>query len=300
MSASVRLLAATFVFLAGPVFGQTQGENPPAPSNEHQGHAQHSGSPEQATHDHAAMADDGQSEREHVPPDPPTQEVMPMPYRQMAAMMAMDDRERLGKVLIDRLDWRDADEGSLLEWDAAAWYGGDYNKLWFKSEGERRAGVTEDVRSELLWDHVIGRWWNLQTGFRQDSGIGPSRTWAAFGVQGLAPYFFDVEATAYLGEGGRTAARFSGEYDLLLTQRLILQPEAEINLYGKDDPERLIGSGFSDLQIGLRLRYEFRREFAPYVGVVWSRRFGKSADLARAEGDDPNDLQFLAGLRVWF
>ena len=273
MSALSRALAATCLVAAGNAFAQ-QAATP--------------------------AADATQSEREHVPPDPPTQEVMPMSYRQMAEMMTMDDRARVGKVMLDRLDWRNANGDSLLEWDGAAWYGGDYNKLWFKSEGERRDGTTEDVRSELLWDRVISRWWSTQTGLRQDSGTGPSRTWAAFGVQGLAPYFFEVEATAYVGDGGRTAARVSSEYDLLLTQRLVLQPEAEINLYGKDDPERRIGSGVSDLQVGLRLRYEIRREFAPYVGLVWSRRFGRSADLARAAGDDPNDLQLLAGLRIWF
>ena len=242
-----------------------------------------------------------QSEREHVPPDPPQQELQhPMPYPQMVQMMQMDDRDRFGKVMLDRLDWRDANGASALEWDAAAWYGGDYDKLWFKTEGERRDGSTEDARAELLWDRIFSRWWSVQAGIRQDFGEGPSRTWAAFGIEGLAPYFFDVEATAYVGEGGRTAARISSQYDLLLTQRLVLQPEAELNLYGKDDPERRIGSGLSDLQIGLRLRYEFRRELAPYVGLAWTRRFGKSADFARAAGEDPNDLQALAGLRIWF
>jgi copper resistance protein B len=241
-----------------------------------------------------------QSEREHVPPDPPSQEVPAMPYRAMAEMMAMDDQAPIGKVMLDRLDWRDTQGGSSLEWDGAAWYGSDYNKLWFKAEGERRGGTIEDARNELLWDHIFSRWWSVQSGLRQDLGEGPSRTWAAVGVQGLAPYFFETEATVYVGEGGRTAARLASEYDLLLTQRLILQPEAELNLYGKDDPQRRIGSGLSDVQIGLRLRYEFRREFAPYVGLVWSRRFGKSADLAREAGGDPNDLQLLAGLRIWF
>jgi copper resistance protein B len=270
---------------------------------QHMDHAQEAKDSPDASlppHDQPAVADAKQSEREHVPPDPPKQEVKPMTYRQMAAMMTMDDRAPFGKVILDRIEWRDASGGSLLDWDGSAWYGGDYNKLWFKSEGERRNGTTEDVRNELLWDRVFSRWWSVQAGIRQDSGEGPSRTWAAFGVQGLAHYFFQVEATAYVGDGGRTSARVSGEYDMLITQRLILQPEAEINLYGKDDPERGIGSGVSDLEVALRLRYEIRREFAPYVGLVWSRRFGRSADLARTAGDDPNDLQLLAGLRAWF
>jgi copper resistance protein B len=242
-----------------------------------------------------------QSEREHVPPDPPQQELQhPMPYEQMVRMMEMDDRGRFGKAMLDRLEWRDVDGAAALEWDAAAWYGGDYDKLWVKTEGEHRAGKTEDARAELLWDRIIMRWWSVQAGVRQDFGEGPSRTWAAVGAQGLAPYFFDVEATAYVGENGRTAARISSEYNLLLTQRLVLQPEAELNLYGKDDPGRRIGSGLSDMQVGLRLRYEFRREIAPYVGLVWTRRFGKSADFARLSGEDSNDVQALAGLRIWF
>lgn len=151
-----------------------------------------------------------------------------------------------------------------------------------------------------LWDRIVSRWWNLQAGVRHDFGEGPSRDWVAVGVQGLAPYFFDVEATAYLGDSGRTAARFSAEYDLLFTQRLVLQPQFEVNLYGKDDPANRIGSGLSNLELALRLRYEFRREFAPYVGLVWTRRFGNTADFARAAGEDASDVQFLAGLRVWF
>jgi copper resistance protein B len=242
----------------------------------------------------------GESAREHVPPDPPAQEMHDMPYKQMTRMMGMDDTAPYGRVTFDELDWRDADGGNIFAWDAQGWYGGDYNKLRLKTEGDLVEGTLEEARAEVLWDRVVNSWWSLQAGARHDFGEGPSRTWAAFGVQGLAPYFFEVEATAYVGEGGRTAARLSGEYDLLLTQRLILQPEAELNAYGKSDPENAIGSGLSDLQLALRLRYEIRREIAPYVGIVWTRRFGRSADFARDAGEDPNDLQVLAGVRVWF
>ena len=168
-----------------------------------------------------------------------------------------------------------------------------------KSEGERIAGDL-DARSELLWDHVAARWWSLQAGIRHDLGEGPSRTWAAFGVQGLAPYWFEVEATAYVGEQGRTAARFSAEYELLITQRLVLQPRFEVSFFGKSDPRNGIGSGLADTDIDLRLRYEFRREFAPYVGVTWTHSYGTTADLARVSGRDTDDLQVVAGLRVWF
>src|SRR5699024_7834914 len=124
--------------------------------------------------------------------------------------------------------------------------------------------------------------------------------WATFGIQGLAPYWFEVQATAYAGPSGRTAARLGVSYELLFTQRLILEPELEANLYGKDDPARGIGSGLSDLEFGLRLRYEIRRRFAPYVGIAWTRRFGASADYARADGKPATDREWVAGLRLWF
>ena len=119
-------------------------------------------------------------------------------------------------------------------------------------------------------------------------------------MRGLAPYFFDVEAVFYLGEGGRTALRFAADYDLLLTQRLILQPKAELNAYGKDDPARGLMSGLSDIDIGLRLRYEFRREIAPYIGVSWASALGETSDLQRANGEDPSQWRILAGLRITF
>lgn len=240
------------------------------------------------------------SEAAHVPPEPP-QHVMPdMPYREMAAMMQMDDTARTGMVLLDQLEWRHSSEGNAGVWEAEGWYGDDYNKVWIKTEGERVSGSTQDARVDLLWDRIFARWWSLQAGIRQDFGEGPSHTWAAIGVQGLAPYWFDTEATVYVGDGGRTALRLKLEYDWFFTQRLILQPEGEANLYSKSDPERQVGSGLSDLEIGLRLRYELRREFAPYVGVVWSRHFGDSAEFVRAAGGKASEVQLVLGLRAWF
>jgi copper resistance protein B len=241
----------------------------------------------------------GQSEREHVPPDPPQTRVHEMPYHEMADMMGMDDRKRFGKVMLDRLEWRDGDT-SIYEWHAAAWYGGDYHKLWVETEGEHADGETRDARVEVLWDRIASKWWSTRAGLRSDVGEGPSRNWVAFGVAGLAPGFVELEAMAYVGDGGRTALRLSTEYDLLLTQRLVLQPQLELNAYGHDDPERLIGAGLSDLEVGLRLRYEFRREVAPYLGVSWTKKFGDTADLAQAAGEDPDEFTLVAGLRLWF
>jgi copper resistance protein B len=222
-----------------------------------------------------------------------------MSEEEMAEMMGMDDTEPYGLMLFDQLEWRDTDEGDALAWDGRAFYGTDYDKALLKTEGERLDDEYQGS-AELLWDHVFSRWWSLQAGVAHDFGEGPSRTWAAFGVQGLAPYWFEVEALVYVGEEGRTAASFSAEYEMFLTQRLILQPKFELDLYGKDDNVNGIGSGLSDAELGLRLRYEIRREFAPYLGVLWSRKFGETADLARAHGGDASEVQFVAGLRAWF
>jgi len=232
------------------------------------------------------------SEAGHVPPDPPQHLMGDMGYREMAAMMQMDDTARMGKALLDQLEWRNLAEGNAIIWDAQGWYGGDSDKVGLKTQGERVGSRTQNARADLLWDHVFARRWSVQAGARQDLGEGPARTWAALGVQGLAPYWFDTEATFYVGEQGRTALRLKAEYELLFTQRLILQPEGEVNLYGKPDPARQLRSGLSDLEIGLRLRYEVRRETAPYVGVVWSQ--------LRASGAEVSDVRLVAGLRAWF
>lgn len=259
------------------------------PAMQHDQHAQHSPAAGQPT----------ESELAHIPPDPPQHFMGDMPKERMVELMEMEDDAPFSMVLLDQLEWRQVDEADTQAWEGEAWYGTDYNKLWLDTEGDRVPGQTQG-RVELLWDRIIRRWWSLQTGVREDFGPGPSRTWADFGIQGLAPYFFEIDASVYVGEQGRTAFRFSGEYDMLITQRLILQPELEINAYGKDDPENGIGSGLSDVEIGLRLRYEIRREFAPYIGVHWELQFGETADLARAEGEDVNDLILVAGVRAWF
>jgi copper resistance protein B len=203
-------------------------------------------------------------------------------------------------VLFDQLEWQDADAGGALNWDARAWVGRDINKLWLRAEGERADRQTEESELEVLWGHSFARWWEFVAGVRQDFQPGPSQTWAAFGVQGLAPYKFDVEATAYLGESGQTAVQFEAEYELLFTNRLILQPLIKLNVYGEDDPRRGIGSGLSTTELGLRLRYELRRELAPYIGVTWDRKWANTADFARLNGDAVEDTRWIAGLRIWF
>ena len=212
----------------------------------------------------------------------------------------MPDDAPYGMLMLDQFEYADGNYGNSIFLDGEAYYGTDFNKLWIKVEGERSGGTLQDLRAEALWDHAFATYWSTQLGVRHDFGEGPGRNWAAFGVEGLAPYWFETEAFVYVGDSGRTAARLQAEYDESITQRLILQPKFEVNLYGKDDPQRGIGSGLSDAEFGLRLRYEIRREFAPYIGVVYRQRYGRTADFARAQGEPANDVQFVAGLHLWF
>jgi len=214
--------------------------------------------------------------------------------------MDMAGSASVGMLLVDQLEAFHGRDGSGQAWELQGWYGGDTDKLWLRSEGERSGGRLEDGDVEALWSHAVAAYWDTTLGVRHDLGDGPSRDWLAAGMQGLAPYWFDVEATLYLGAAGRSAARLRASYDLRFTQRLILQPELEANLYGRRDPARGLGRGLTDVQFGLRLRYEIRREFAPYVGVQFAQRLGATADLARTAGRAVFDRQFVAGLRIWF
>jgi len=203
-------------------------------------------------------------------------------------------------LLINQLEWQGGDGAGALNWDIKGWVGGDIDRLWLRSEGERSAGRTESAEVQALWGHAISPWWDLVSGVRRDFKPGDGQTWAAFGAQGMALYNFEAEATLFVGEAGRTAARLEGDYDILLTNRLILQPTAELNFYGRNDPPRGVGSGLSDSELGLRLRYEVRREFAPYVGVSWNRSYGQTAQYARDEGEDISQWRWVVGVRLWF
>lgn len=201
---------------------------------------------------------------------------------------------------INRVEAWDADEVRGEAWEASAWLGTDLNRLWLRSEGERVGGHTESADLEVLYGRSVSAWWDVVGGVRQETRPGPSSTWAAFGVQGLAPYKFEVQATAYVGDGGRVEANVEAEYELLLANRLILQPVVELDVAAKDDVERGVGSGLSKAEAGLRLRYEITRQFAPYVGVVHERAFGRTADLREADGEHVSDTRFVAGVRMWF
>ncbi len=200
----------------------------------------------------------------------------------------------------DRLEYRArAGEDGYL-WDVQGYYGGDIDKFWFKSEGEGSFGEpVESAEIQALYSRAIAPFFDLQAGVRQDLA-GPDRTHAVIGVQGLMPYMFEVDAAAFLSTEGDLTARIEAEYDQRLTQRLILQPRAEVNLSAQDIPELGIGSGIDNLELGLRLRYEMAREFAPYIGIEQEWKFGGSRDFARAAGEDASVTNYVVGVRFWF
>ncbi len=203
-------------------------------------------------------------------------------------------------VLFDQLEWQGVETGGSLHWDTTGWVGRDRDRVWFRTEGQAEQGRLGDAEAHLFYGRAFARWWDVVVGLRQDLRPGPAQSWLAVGVQGLAPYWFDVEATAYLGAGGQTAARLEAEYELLFTNRLALQPMVEVNLYGKTNAERGIGAGVSSFDAGLRIRYELRRELAPYLGVTWHSRFGEPARFAEAAGESTGGRRLVAGLRLWF
>lgn len=204
------------------------------------------------------------------------------------------------RVLFDRLEARHGHDGTGQAWEGNAWIGGDLHRLWLRGEGEREGGRTRAADLEALYGRSVSPWWDLVAGVRHEFLPGDGRTWLAIGVQGIAPYWFEVAATFYLGESGRTAAALETSYDLLLTNRLVLQPKLEARAYGRADPEHGTGSGLATVEAGLRLRYEVTRRFAPYAGYAWSRAFGGTADLRRDAGQPADDHGWVAGVRVWF
>lgn len=211
----------------------------------------------------------------------------------------MDD-PLLSMVLLDQLEYRDADGHDPLVLQAQAWVGKDLNKIWLKAEAERVDGKTEEAELQALYSRAIARYWDIQVGLRSDIDPNPSRNWGVLAFQGLAPYYFEIDASLFLREGGHAALRVEAEYEILLTQKLILSPDLEINLHSKNDAASGVGSGLSDIEAGLRLRYEIRREFAPYVGVNWFKKYGDTADFTSSGGDAVEDWQAVVGLRAWY
>jgi copper resistance protein B len=214
----------------------------------------------------------------------------------------VEDHQIFAHARLDQFEGRTNGPDNELRWDGEAWIGTDMNRLWLKSEGFINNGTVSDGDHEALYDHPIPhmRYFDAQVGLRADLDSGPTRAWAAVGIEGLAPYRFEFAPTLYIRDGGHVAGRIGGSYDLLLTQRWIVQPEAELNFYSEDDPPRRIGSGFSDLDAGVRLRYEISRKFAPYIGFAYSGKYGNTARYSRQSGETTSDHSLVFGLRLWF
>lgn len=242
-------------------------------------------------------------------PPPPVATDRPADRYSDAKAMAAAQANLLGehggmtfqKVLFNLAEYRARKGRDGYRWDASAWFGGDIDRLALKSEGEGSFGEPiEHGEVQALWSHAVDPYWNVQGGVRQDFGRGPDRTYASIGIEGLAPYWFDLGASAFISTKGDVLARVEGDIDQRLTQRLILQPRVEANFSAQDIPENGIGAGLSNLELGLRLRYEVAREFAPYVGVSWGRKFGDTARVARLAGKRASSTSLVAGIRFWF
>ena len=251
----------------------------------------HSKMPGMAGMDHSKM-------EKKIPVSDGSMEVnIPLPY---PGALHMVDDPFITKVMIDALEVGRNKEGTnTLTLEADAWLGYDLHKLWLKTDLEMSGGKLEEGELQALYSRGISPYWDVQAGVRKDfKPVG--REWAVVGMKGTAPYLFDIDASFAVGKGGQTNARFNAEYELMLTQKAVLAPELDLSFYGKDDEEAGVGSGFSQASVGFRLGYEFKREFAPYIGVRWTKKFGNTADFARAEGEDVSDTQLVLGIEAWF
>ena len=204
-------------------------------------------------------------------------------------------------VVFNLAEYRVQKGSDAYRWDGEGWFGGDIDRFVVKTEGEGavRGGV-ESAEVQALYSRAIDPWFNLQVGVRQDFRPGPARTYATIGIEGIAPYWFEVEGALFLSDKGDLLGRLEGYNDQRITQKLILQPRVELNFAAQDVPANGIGSGLSDIELGLRLRYEIKREFAPYIGVSWERKLGDSARFARAAGDRVQATSLVIGIRTWF
>jgi len=262
------------------------------------------GSADHSQMDHSTMDHGMQKPPALIEPREPIPVVTPAD--RLAAFPAIDHGamehapEIHSMLLVNRLEHWDGQHGTGQAWEASGWVGGNINRLWLRSEGERGDGRTESANLEMMYGRSVSPWWDVLVGVKQDFRPADSRTWAAFGIQGLAPYKFETSATAYIGEGGQFAATVEVEYELLLTNRLILQPLVEATFSAKDEPAYGNGSGLNKVEAGLRLRYEFSRRFAPYIGISHERLFGDTADYHEAAGERARDTRWVAGVRVWF
>jgi len=267
-------------------------QTPPAAADPHAGHAM------PATDDTVPQG---------VAPPIPTDHAAEAFYpaatmaRARAAMIKESGGMSFSQLMLDRLEYRANKGANGYAWEGEGWFGGDINRFAIKTEGEGEvSGPLESAELQALYSRALNPWFNVEAGVRQDFRPSPQRTYAVVGIEGLAPYWFEVGAQAFLSTKGDAHLRLEGSYDQRITQRLILQPAAEVNIAAQDVPELGIGSGVSDIELGLRLRYEFAREFAPYVGVHWERKLGDTARYSRAAGEGASATSLVMGVRFWF
>lgn len=213
--------------------------------------------------------------------------------------LKLADESKFGRVWIERLERGFSKGAPYTGFEGQAWFGTDINRLSLKVEGDYSNGVFDESRNEALWAHAISPFWDTQIGIRQDTGLVPNNTWLAFGIQGLAPYWFHLDAEGYVTTQGQTSLRVEGTYDMYMTQKLVVQPRFEINAYGKQqDP--YYGSGLNNSTLGLRVRYEIDRQFAPYIGVQWINTYGQTRTMSALDGISAQQTAFIAGVRVWY
>jgi copper resistance protein B len=247
----------------------------------------------------ASVTEETTTASTHVPPAPPQSTMPEMDARAMIDAMQMDDGATFASVRLDRFERVVGGDGNADgAWKIESTLGRDFDKFALRSEGVIADGAIEEGDVELLWRHAAAAFWDTTLGVRRDIGQGASRSWLAFGVQGLAPYWIDVEATAYVGDAGRTAFRLELDHDVRLTQRLVVQPRVELDAYGRDDARARVGAGVESATLALQLRYELTRGFAPYVGVERVNRYGIAADSARADGLGARETLWVAGVRL--
>ena len=275
----------------------------PALAQSHRGHGVDHSAIDHAQVDHSAMDHSTMEHAATTPRDP----IPPITDADRAAAFpvidhgAMRHASTVNSLLrVERLEQFDGRHGRGQAWEASGWIGGDINRLWLRSSGERAGGRTQSANLELAYGRALSPWWDVLVGVRQAFRPADSRTWAAVGLQGLAPYKFETSAMLYTGAGGQLLAEAEIEYEVLLTNRLILQPVVEATLAARDEPEHGLGKGLSKVEAGLRLRYEFTRRFAPYIGISHERLFGGTADHHIAAGEAPRDTRWVAGVRLWF
>lgn len=325
MTRSLLIAALTLGFAAPAVARQHQGHEPPkaapqqptTPAQQHQHEEQpaqpaqqrrdeppSAGQPQHQSHDAGAAVDPPEAGAE-LPPDAPAD------YAADAVFSRADmDRARgilrdehggaqTYKIMVNVLEYQSQNGEDGYRWDGEAWFGGDINRFVIKTEGEGGDDL-EDAEVQALYSRALDHVTDFQIGVRHDIEPDPTRTYLAVGFESLMPYWFEAEGALFVGERGQVLARFEGSYDFQLTQRLVLQPSAEFNLAAKDDAAVGVGSGLSDAEVSLRLRYEIQREFAPYVGISWERKFGETADYARADSERAETTSFVVGLRAWY